>query len=149
MIRRLYHPDSIPKLIAFGRKQHERLGFEFPYSPQKCHTLLKASMMPHSPDKAVWGAYDKNKVVGVLIAGIEPFAFMQGEYVCDMIFVAEKHGEKLYRAMVQWGQSHGAVAVQLAVTTGVPQAEKFYEKQGLKRIGGVYLKAFGGEQCQQ
>lgn len=140
MIRRLYHPDSIPKLIAFGRKQHQRLGFELPFSPERCEMLLRAAMVPHSPDKAVWGAYDGNKVCGVLIAGIEPFAFMTGDYVCDMIFVAEKHGERLFRAMLQWGKSHGAVAIQLAVTTGVPQAEQFYERQGLRRVGGVYLK---------
>lgn len=140
MIRRLYHPDSIPKLIAFGRKQHERLGFELPFSPERCEMLLRAAMVPHSPDKAVWGAYDGNKVCGVLIAGIEPFAFMTGDYVFDYIFVADKHGERLFRAMLQWGTSHGAQAVQVAITSSAGTAEKFYEAQGMKRIGGNYFK---------
>ncbi len=127
---------------------HEKFQMPFPYAEERCEKLLRASYMAF--DKAVWASFDGKRICGILLASIEPFAFMQGEYVMDMIFVAERHGDKLYRAMVQWGAAHGAQAVQVAVTTGVDvttglaAADNFYAAQGLKRMGGVYFKALGG-----
>jgi hypothetical protein len=142
VIRRLHDPAHTPKLIAFGRRMHSRLAMPFPYDEKRCEALLRASYFAF--DKAVWAAFDGNKVCGVLLAAIEPFAFMEGNYVTDMIFVAEKHGEKLYGAMVEWGNTHGAQAVQTAVSSGFKGADKFYLGQGLKRMGGLYFKILGG-----
>jgi hypothetical protein len=144
VIRRLYHPDNCAKLIAFGRKWHAQVPqMQWAYSPEKCEKLLKACFM--APDKAVWGSFDKkNKVRGVLIGAIEPFAFMEGSYVMDLVFCAEQDGAQLFRALVQWGKSHGAVAVQLGVTSGIPQAEKFYEAAGLKRVGSIFVQNLEG-----
>lgn len=122
---------------------HEKFQMPFPYSSERCEKLVRASYM--SFDKAIWAAFNGNSICGVLLASIEPFAFMEGEYVTDMIFVAERHGEKLYRAMVQWGKAHGAEAVQVGVTSGFDGADKFYATQGLKRMGGIYFKVLGGK----
>jgi hypothetical protein len=139
MIRRLHDPAHTPKLLAFGKRMHAKFQMPFPYSEERCKKLLQASYM--SFDKAVWGAFDGNKVCGIMLASIEPFAFMESDYVTDMIFVAEKFGDRLYNAMVQWGKTHGACAVQVGVTSGFEGADKFYAAQGMKRLGGIYFKA--------
>ena len=139
MIRRLYDPGNVPKLVAFGRKWHAKLGFPQAYSPERAEMLLKASFM--APDRAVWGAFDDKQVVGILVACIEPFAFMEGNYVTDVCFAAEKEGAGLFHAMLQWGKTHGACAVQAGVTSGVKDAEKFYEALKMTRVGSVYIKS--------
>lgn len=92
-----------------------------------------------APDRAVWGAFDGKKVTGVLIGAIEPYPFMEGDYVTDIIFVAERDGASLYRSLIQWGKAHGAKGIQLGVTSGSETADAFYEKVGLKKVGSIFV----------
>lgn len=110
MIRRLYDPKNIPKLIEYGKRWHEKTPFRnLPFSSKNCDRLLRSAFL--SPNEAVWGAFDGNKVRGVLIGAICAYPFFDACYATDIIFIADRDGEQLFRAFRQWAASHGAKAL--------------------------------------
>lgn len=139
MIKRLSDPKHIPKIIAYGKMWHARSAMkDLPFDVKRSEAILRSSLAL-TPDNATWGAFDKNnKLTGVLIAGIFPYPFFNASYATDLAFIAHAEGDKLFRVFRQWAKSHGAAAIQMGVTSGLPQAEDFYTKLGLERVGGIF-----------
>ena len=138
MIRRLYEPKNIPKLIDYARRWHAKSVLAgIPIDVGRASALLRGSFM--SPDGAVWASYKDGKVRGLLIGAVLDWPYLEGRYVTDLVFIADTDGKALYKALVQWGAAHGATSIQMGVSSGLPQAGKFYETMGLKNVGGIYF----------
>lgn len=139
MILRLYDPKNIPKLIEFGRRFHALTALAaIPFDARRSEQLLRQSFM--SRDAAVWAAFHDKKVTGLLIGALFDWPYLEGRYASDIVFAAERDGLRLYRSFEQWARSHGANAIQMGVSSGLPQAGEFYEKMGLTNVGGVYFQ---------
>lgn len=91
-------------------------------------------------DSAVWASFVGNKVRGFLIGAVIEWPYLQGAYATDWAFIAHSNGRELYRAFEQWATSHGVNAIQMGVSSGIAQADEFYESVGLRRVGGVYFR---------
>lgn len=94
-----------------------------------------------SADGAVWASFVDRKVRGILIGAVLDWPYLEGKYMTDLLFIADNDGVALYKAFTQWGASHGATSIQMGVSSGLPQAGAFYEKMGLKKVGGIYFGA--------
>lgn len=140
MIRRLYDPKHVPKLIEYGRTWHGKTVLcDIPVNTSKASAFFKGCMM--ATDTAVWASFDKNnKVRGVLVGSIQEWPYLDGSYATDLLFVADREGRQLYRTFEQWAKSHGANSIQMGVSSGLPQAEAFYENIGLQNVGGIYFQ---------
>jgi hypothetical protein len=138
MIRRLYDPANIPKLIQYGKRWHPRSALkDLPFDAKRCDQLLRGAFI--SPDMAVWASFDQKKHVrGVLIGAICAYPFFDAKYATDITFIADHDGAALFRSFYQWAKSHGANALQMGVTSGLSEAEPFYLSVGLEKIGGIY-----------
>jgi hypothetical protein len=144
MIKRLYDPKHIPKLIAYGKRWHDKTHYrDMPFSEKNCERLAR-SAMTINPFEAIWAAFDGNKVCGVLIGAICAYPYFDACYATDVVFIADKHGDRLFQAFRRWAKSHKADAIQIGVTSGLEAAGKYYESQGLQRLGGIYFERISG-----
>jgi len=140
MIRRLYDPKHVPKLIQYARGWHAKsVTGTIPLDVKKSDVLLRASMMAVDTG-AVWASFVGNKVQGFLIGALIDWPYLEGKYATDWAFIADRNGRELYRAFEQWATSHGVNAIQMGVSSGLPQAGAFYESVGLRQVGGVYFR---------
>lgn len=140
MIRRLTDVKHIPRLVAFGRRFHARTAMAaIPFDDARAERLLKSSMV--SLDSAVWGAMDTDgKFCGLLIGTIVPWPWCEGSYATDLVFAADRYGAELYRAFEQWAWKSKVNAIQVGVSSGMPQADAFYQAMGMRNTGGMYLQ---------
>lgn len=140
MVRRLTDVKHIPKLVAFGRAFHARTAMrDITFDAKRAEQLLRSSMV--SLDSAVWGAFGKDgKVCGLLIGTVVPWPWSEGDYGTDIVFAADRHGAELYRAFEQWAFARGVNAIQVGVSSGMPQADAFYRAMGMQQVGGMYLQ---------
>lgn len=140
MIRRLTDVKHIPRLVSFGRRFHARTASAgIAFSESRAAQLLKSSMV--SLDSAVWGAMDTDgKFCGLLIGTIVPWPWCEGSYATDLVFAADRYGAELYRAFEQWAWKFKVNAIQVAVSSGMPQADAFYQAMGMQNTGGMYLQ---------
>jgi len=140
VIRRLYDPKHIPKLIQYARGWHAKsVAGTIPLDVKKSEVLLRASMVELGVG-AVWASFVGNKVHGFLIGALIEWPYLEGRYATDWAFIADSYGRELYKAFEQWAMAHGANAIQMGVSSGLPQADKFYESVGLQKVGGVYYR---------
>jgi hypothetical protein len=138
LIRRLTDIKHIPQIIAYGKAWHEKSAMkDLPYSPERCRETIKSCML--MPGHIVLGAYDKGQMCGVLIGAICHYQFFDAEYATDLVFVADKYGLQLFQEFCKWTAKLGIKVMQVGVTSGLPQAEQFYEKLGMQRIGSIFL----------
>jgi len=100
--------------------------------------MFRESFMSH--DRAVWVSWDERKKVrGFLVGAVLEWPALEGCYMTDLYYLADRDGVALYKAFRQWGIAHGATSIQMGVSSGLPQAGKFYEAMGLKEVGGIYF----------
>lgn len=140
MIRQLHDPKHIHKLTEYGKRWHERSVMNgLPFSTKQCGSLLRSAFM--SPDMRVFASFDeKQNIQGVLIAAICTYPFFDAQYVTDIVFIADKEGDKLFAEMERWARSHKVHCIQMGVTSGLPEAGNFYKAKGLELIGGTYWR---------
>lgn len=139
MIRRLTDPKHIPKLIDYARGWHAKSVFkDIPLDIKKSEALFRSSFV--SMDAAVWASFIGTRVHGFLIGAILDWPYLKGSYATDWAFIADRDGRGLYRAFEAWAVAHGANAIQMGVSSGMPQADRFYETVGLQRTGGIYFR---------
>lgn len=112
---------------------------DLPFSVKRSDTAIRQAFLDIE-HQAVWAAFDGKEMCGVLIGAICAYPFFDACFATDHVFVADKEGDKLFRSFSQWAKSHGASAMQMGVTSGFPQAERFYEAMGFERVGGIYFK---------
>ena len=87
----------------------------------------------------MWASYKGKAIGGFLIGAVLDWPYLEGKYVTDLLFLADSDGKALYNALVQWGTAHGATSIQMGVSSGLPQAGKFYESMGLQNVGGIFF----------
>ena len=140
MIRRLYDPKHIPKLIGYARQWHAKSALAgIPIDTPRATAMFRQSLM--AEDAAVWVSWIDKKVRGFLVGVVLDWPALEGKFMTDLYFLADRDGVALYKAFVQWGTAHGATSIQMGVSSGLPQAGKFYEAMGLKNVGGIYFGA--------
>lgn len=138
MIKRIFDRRHAPELIAFGRKFHAASKLSvLPFDPKRCEKTLLSALI--STEHAVWAAYHDGAVSGVMIGALCSYPFFNATYATDILFLAELHGEELFREFVKWAIKARVDALQLGVSSGMPQADAFYEAVGLQRVGGMYF----------
>ena len=101
---------------------------------------IKAAML--SPGCAVFAAYDGSEICGALVGVIAEYPWFEANYATDLIFIADKYGDRLFAAFAKWANKHTNI-IQMGVTSGLGTADKFYTGIGMKKIGGIYI---GGAQ---
>jgi GNAT superfamily N-acetyltransferase len=140
MIRRLTDPKHVPKLIQYARGWHAKsVTSNIPLDVKKSERLIRAAMVEQDVG-AIWASFIGNKVRGFLIGALIEWPYLEGKLATDFAFVADSSGRELYRAFEQWAKAHGANAIRMEVSSGLPQANEFYESVGLKNVGGVYYR---------
>jgi GNAT superfamily N-acetyltransferase len=113
-----------------------------PLDVKKSERLIRAAMVEQDVG-AIWASFIGNKVRGFLIGALIEWPYLEGKYATDWAFIADSNGRELYRAFEQWAKAHGANAIQMGVSSGLPQADAFYESVGLRNVGGIYLGILG------
>ena len=140
MIRRVFDRKYIPRIIAFGRKFHQRTAMnKLPFSVKRSEKTILGALT--SPDCIVLLAEHEGQITGVLIGAICSYPFFEASYATDLVFIAERDGEKLFRQFALWALKHGVDVLQMGVTSGLEVADKFYAGIGMKSVGGIYIQS--------
>ncbi|HFS8941461.1 TPA: N-acetyltransferase family protein [Enterobacter roggenkampii] len=137
---------DIPALIELGARMYieSRYSQNSPFDEEKCADLARNIIA--SPAGCVLVAEKEGAVIGWMAGGIAEQWFshqlMAFEYG---LFVAPEHrgstaGPRLAKAFITWAKEHGAVLINMGITTGVHEERtgEMYSRLGLKRSGLLY-----------
>jgi len=137
MIRRLTDVKHIPRLLEYGKKWHGKSSYaHLAFSYERSKATLKAAML--SPGSVVFAAFDEEKLCGALVGMIVEFPWFEESFATDLIFMADKYGDRLFATFAKWARKH-TKHIQMGVTSGLGTADKFYQAIGMKQIGGIYV----------
>ena len=82
---------------------------------------------------------DAKQVRGVLIGGLDPFAFNKKRYwASDLIFVANAGGAWLMKRFIAWSKLYKVDRIIAGVSSGAIDADELYTALGFTRVGGMY-----------
>lgn len=146
--------EDIPVLRALGRELYDETRFaRLPFNEERgeaTFALLIDGGFQGCPG-CLFLAVEDGEIVGWIAGAVAPLWFSDATYAADLtLFVRrEKRGglaaAQLVRAFVGWAAEQGASEVMLGLATEVhaDRTGELYERLGLRRIGGVYLKELG------
>ena len=145
MIRKAKIPD-VPRIIEISAEIHKKSVFSHIKLDRKYYSDMIIHSIREQKTRDVWVDVVDEKVEGFIIGALQPMFFSPELHATDLMFgTTEKgNGYKLFRSFLKWVE--GKKDVRLIVQYlgyGIPGWErtgKLYEKQGLERIGAIYMK---------
>lgn len=140
MIKRIKDVKRIPEIVKFGEGWHARSRYaHIPFDRDISTETVRAAVI--FSNQALWTYEVGGKITGFLIAAMCPYLFSKKKYTSDLLFCADQGGAQLFWTIREWAKGNGAMELQMGVTSGIGVADdvgKFYEKNGMQRIGGIY-----------
>ena len=138
--------DDIEEGIELGRRLHGESEFAFlPFEPDKVRRFL--DHISASPEHyCVYVVEHERRLVGLLVGQVMEYFFCR-ERLCDDVLLFVERDQRgslaalaLVRAYLEWSRSIGAREARMAISTGidVDRTGAFLERQGFRRVGGVY-----------
>ncbi|HDL7643635.1 TPA: GNAT family N-acetyltransferase [Yersinia enterocolitica] len=145
MIRNATAGD-IPALIELGARMYieSRYSQNSPFDEGKCADLARSLIS--SPGGCLLVAEKDDVVIGWLAGGIAEQWFSRQLMAFEYgLFIAPEHrgataGPRLAKAFIAWAEDHGAVLINMGITTGVHEERTgdLYSRLGLHRSGLLY-----------
>ncbi len=144
--------DDIPAIVALTREIHGKTHYrDAPLDAEKyMHTLR---MMINSRQHLVLVAdgEEQGDVGGFFLGIAQPHFAVKGKFATDLMFYASPEhpgvGILMLRRFLTWARSRSDVSLILLGISNDLADEKglgrFYERQGLRRVGGLYMEVFG------
>ncbi|WP_370153712.1 N-acetyltransferase family protein [Ferrovibrio sp.] len=148
LVVRLARAEDIPALLSLGRLAHCETHYHFvPFDEAKVMTTV-ARFLTNTERHCVFIAEWEGRLVGFLAGLVEDYFFSSACYARDIIFYidASSRGTALARQLVSaftiWARRHGALEVQVGVSSGrkVDRAGQFLQRCGFTAVGGLYKR---------
>jgi GNAT superfamily N-acetyltransferase len=139
--------EDVDDGVALGAELHaESVYAQFPYDVD--YTTQFGINVVHASDHVLLCARDHNdRLIGMLIGGIQELCFSPVKYAVDHTFYVRKErrgslaAAKLLAAFEQWAKDRGATMIRPAVTAGVNGAAvRLYKAMGYREIGPILEK---------
>ncbi|MDA5520839.1 GNAT family N-acetyltransferase [Yersinia kristensenii] len=137
--------DDIPALVALGARMHRESRYaSFPFDEDKCSVL--AANLINAEFGVVLVVEECSQIVGWVAGGVgeqyfshERMAFEYGVFI-DTAYRGGTAGYRLVKAFIEWAKNHGAVVINMGITTGVHEERtgELYQRLGLARTGSLY-----------
>lgn len=90
-------------------------------------------------DIRVFISEHEEEVKGFLIMSIDRVPWNKKQkWASDILFAAERDAAKLLKTGIKWAEGMNCWKIFLSNSTGHPQADRFFELMGLRRVGGQY-----------
>lgn len=138
--------EDIDKIIDMVYSMLNESVYAFlPFDREKVRRGIIAFI--EKPDKYCFFVAEEGKILSGILGGyLTDYYFCQEKLACDsVLFVKPEYrgssaAMKLVRTFRDWAASRKAREVCLGVSSGVnlERTNRFYEKMGFTRVGGVY-----------
>ena len=143
--------DDIPAIVALTKDIHSKTHYcAVPLAIDKYTRTLR--MMINSKQHIVLVAdHEERGVVGVLLGVTQEHFALEGKYATDLMIYADPKypgaGLRLVRRFLVWARNKPDVSeILMGISTDLVDETRlgaFYERQGLKRMGGLYAETRG------
>ncbi|WP_407084802.1 GNAT family N-acetyltransferase [Pluralibacter gergoviae] len=137
---------DIPALIELATRMYleSRYSQNSPFDADKCAELARSLI--DAAAGCVLVAERDGQVIGWLAGGIGEQFFSRQLMAFEYgLFVAPEHrggsaGPRLAKAFIAWAKTHGAVLINMGITTGVhaERTGQLYSRLGLQQSGLLY-----------
>lgn len=130
---------EIDKITQFAQYYKEKKGLftDSEFDPKDFKQFLIQCM--RTKWMKVFISEREGEVKGFLIMSVDKVPWdSKSKWASDVLFAAEKDAHKLVRFAVEWAKAHKCWKIFFSNSTGLPQADKFFELIGMKRTGGQY-----------
>lgn len=119
-----YHPSSNLSDVPIDKPSLSKI-VEWYVTHRDCYPVIVA---------------DDQEVHGILFGSLEPYFFnRKRSYGTDMIFAANRDGDKLWKKFKQWAFANGADRIIMGVSSGVERSDRLLEVLGMTKTGGMYV----------
>lgn len=133
-------------IVRYARHAHEKSD----YSDIQFNTVVFRDSLRKclsSPVHKVFVAMQGDEVCGLLIGYVDQMIQSKALYATDVEFVAEKHGDKLLDAFVEWAESMNVKRIFCAVSNDNQRPQKiidrYYKMRKFSRpSGAIYVRKY-------
>lgn len=114
---RLAKMSELSDILAYARTAHEKSNYaDFPFNSVVARRTLKSAMT--DANSRVWIAEHEGRICGLLIGEIGDLPMTHFQGATDLVFVADRHGEKLLDAFVAWCKLRKVARIDMGISAG-------------------------------
>lgn len=138
---RLAKVSDLSDIVAYAKLAHESTNYRvLPFNSVVARRSAKAAMT--DANMRVWVAEDEGRICGLLVGQIGELPSTHYMGATDLVFYADKGGELLLDAFIEWCKLRRVVArLDMGISSG-PEREKavrrFFRSRGFEYSGQMF-----------